>query len=133
MACDVIQGSLDTGWDREHGGLYYFMDVENRPTLQLESSMKLWWPHTEALYALVLAYSQTQEPRWLSWLERVHDYTFEHFVDREYGGWFGYCDRRGHLTHTAKGGNYKGFFHVPRALLFCIQAIEAQQASRPNP
>jgi len=132
MAHDVIEGSLDTGWDREHGGLYYFMDVENRPTLQLESSMKLWWPHTEALYALVLAYSQTEEPRWLSWLERVHDYTFKHFVDTEQGAWFGYCDRRGHLTHTAKGGNYKGFFHVPRALLFCIQAIEAQQESRSN-
>lgn len=125
MAYDIIEGSLEFGWDREYGGLHYFMDVEHRPTLQLESDMKLWWPHTEALYALVLAYTQTGEPRWLDWLKKVHDYTFTHFVDSEHGGWFGYCDRRGHLTHTAKGGNYKGFFHVPRALLFCIQAIEA--------
>jgi N-acylglucosamine 2-epimerase len=132
MAYDIIEGSLEYGWDREYGGLYYFMDVENRPTLQLESDMKLWWPHTEALYALVLAYTRTQEPRWLNWLEKVHDYTFKHFVDPEHGAWFGYCDRRGNLTHTCKGGNYKGFFHVPRALLFCIQAIETQQQSRTN-
>ncbi|MCF7973960.1 MAG: AGE family epimerase/isomerase [Phycisphaerae bacterium] len=126
MAYDIIEGSLEYGWDKEYGGLYYFMDVENRPTLQLESSMKLWWPHTEALYALVLAYTKTEETRWLRWLDRVHDYTFKHFVDPEHGAWFGYCDRRGNLTHTCKGGNYKGFFHVPRALLFCIQAIESQ-------
>jgi N-acylglucosamine 2-epimerase len=129
MAYDIIEGSLEYGWDREYGGLYYFMDVENRPTLQLESDMKLWWPHTEALYALVLAYTRTKEPRWLDWLKKVHDYTFKHFVDPEHSGWFGYCDRRGNLTHTCKGGNYKGFFHVPRALLFCIQAIESQQQS----
>lgn len=127
MAFDIIEGSLASGWDKEYGGLYYFMDVEDRPTLQLESDMKLWWPHTEALYALVLVYTQTREQRWLDWLEKVHDYTVTHFVDAKHGGWFGYCDRCGNLTHTCKGGNYKGFFHVPRALLFCIQTIEASQ------
>jgi len=129
MAYDIIEGSLEFGWDSEYGGLYYFMDVEKRPTLQLESDMKLWWPHTEALYALVLAYTRTHEARWLKWLEKVHEYTFKHFVDSQYGGWFGYCDRRGNLTHFCKGGNYKGFFHVPRALLFCIQALESHQDS----
>ncbi|MCP4449867.1 MAG: hypothetical protein GY809_00275, partial [Planctomycetes bacterium] len=72
MAYDIIEGSLEYGWDKAYGGLYYFMDVENRPTLQLESDMKLWWPHTEALYALVLAYTKTGEPRWLDWLKKVH-------------------------------------------------------------
>ena len=125
LAWDIVEGSLEYGWDKKYGGLHYFMDIENRPTLQLESNMKLWWPHTEAIYALVLAYTQTKEQRWLDWLEKVHDYTFSHFVDSEYGGWYGYCDREGNLTHSCKGGNYKGFFHVPRALLFSIQAIEA--------
>ena len=86
--------------------------------------MKLWWPHTEAIYALVLAYTLTHEERWLRWLERVDRYAYAHFADPEYGEWFGYCDRRGHLTHTCKGGNYKGCFHVPRALLFSIQRME---------
>ncbi|MBT4498058.1 MAG: N-acylglucosamine 2-epimerase [Gemmatimonadetes bacterium] len=124
MALDVLEGSLEFGWDREFGGLSYCMDLEGKPTLQLESSMKLWWPHTESIYALVLAYCRTGEERWLEWLEKVDAYTYEHFVDEEYGGWFGYCDRRGNLTHTCKGGNYKGFFHVPRALLMSVQQIE---------
>lgn len=124
LALDALEGSLEFGWDKKYGGLFYFMDVEGKPTLQLESSMKLWWPHTEALYALVLAFRLTGEKRWLRWLEKVDDYCDAHFVDKKYGEWFGYCDRQGRRTHTCKGGNYKGFFHVPRALLMSIQQIE---------
>jgi N-acylglucosamine 2-epimerase len=121
FALGVISGSLEFGWDKEYGGLYYFMDIEGRPTLQLESTMKLWWPHTEAIYALILAYKETGDNSWLEWLEKVHQYAYKHFADPKYGSWFGYCDRYGKLTNTCKGGNYKGFFHVPRALLFSIQ------------
>ncbi|AQQ71753.1 Cellobiose 2-epimerase [Limihaloglobus sulfuriphilus] len=121
MAFDVLEGSLDFGWDKEYGGIYYFMDLEGRPTIQLESNMKLWWPHTEAIYALNLAYTITGDKKWIDWLRKVHDYSFEHFVDDKFGGWFGYCDRMGNLTHTCKGSAYKGFFHVPRALLMCTQ------------
>jgi N-acylglucosamine 2-epimerase len=124
MALNALEGSLEYGWDKEFGGLYYFMDIEEKPTLQLESTLKLWWPHTEAIYALVLAYCLTRDNKWLNWLQRVHQYSFSHFVDPEYGEWYGYCDRMGNLTNTCKGGNYKGFFHVPRALLFSLQEID---------
>jgi len=127
LALDIIEGSLEFGWDKEFGGLYYMMDIEGRPVLQLEHSMKLWWVHTEAIYALMLAYSLTREDRWLKWLAKVDEYAYSHFVDKEFGGWFGYCDRGGNLTHTCKGGNYKGFFHVPRFLLMSIQEIEKMQ------
>lgn len=126
-ALAIIEGSLNYGWDGEFGGLYYFMDIKGYPTLQLESSMKLWWPHTEALYACALAYKKTGQKKWLGWLEKIHDYTFKHFVDDEYGGWYGYCDRRGNLTHSCKGGNYKGFFHVPRFLLMSIQLFNCKE------
>ena len=41
------------------------------------------------------------------------------------GEWFGYCNRDGSRLHDCKGGNYKGCFHVPRALLMCMQCAEA--------
>jgi N-acylglucosamine 2-epimerase len=131
LALDAIAGSLDFGWDREYGGLYYLMDISGRPTLQIEATMKLWWAHAEAIYALVLAYTHTRDPRWLEWLEQIDAYTFDHFVDPVHGEWFGYCDRRGDLVLTCKGGSYKGFFHVPRALLFSVQCIE-QARGRPG-
>ncbi len=54
-------------------------------------------------------------PRWLQWLAKVHDYTFAHFPDRRYGGWFGYLDRRGNVTNDCKGNNYLACYHVVRA------------------
>lgn len=117
MALDIISGSLEAGWDKEFGGIYYFMDIQGKPTLQLESNMKLWWPHTEAIYALVLAYKKTGDESWLKKLNQVHQYSFDKFVDNNQGGWYGYCSREGKLTNSCKGGSYKGFFHVPRALL----------------
>lgn len=124
MAIDTIENSLKIGWDDEFGGLYYFMDLDGKPTLELQSSMKLWWPHTETIYALLKAYQITGKSNWLDWLEKVDSYSYEHFADKKYGEWFGYCDRRGNLTHTCKGGNYKGCFHVPRFLLMSIQLME---------
>lgn len=123
-ALRAIERSIERGWDQEYGGLYYFMDIAGQPTLQLEATMKLWWPHAETIYALVRAYALTSEARWLTLLEQVDSYAYAHFVDREHGEWFGYCDRRGELALSCKGGNYKGFYHVPRALLFSVQCIE---------
>jgi N-acylglucosamine 2-epimerase len=122
----VLESTLEFGWDREHGGLFYFMDVEGRPPLPLESTMKLWWPHTEAIYAVILAYATTREAKWLDWLSRLDAYTFEHFSDAAgQGEWFGYCDRFGQPTNTCKGNNYKGFYHVPRCLLFSVQTLDS--------
>jgi N-acylglucosamine 2-epimerase len=54
----------------------------------------------------------------------VHEYTFSTFPDSKYGEWFGYCDRGGRVATEMKGGAYKCCFHVPRALLYSILAIE---------
>ena len=124
MLVGAIERSLEAGWDEEFGGLYYFQDLENRPLLQLEGDMKLWWPHTEAIYASIYAYSLTEDAKWLSWLDRLDAYTFAKFPDSEGREWFGYCDRRDNVTSTLKGNNYKGAFHVPRFLLFSWQKIE---------
>ncbi|MCP5110663.1 MAG: N-acylglucosamine 2-epimerase [bacterium] len=120
---DLLEGSLEFGWDTEHGGLFYFLDVLGKPALPLEAPMKLWWPHTEALYAVILAHNLTGDKKWLDWRQRIDDYAFSHFADPEHGEWFGYCDRQGNLTSTCKGNNYKGMFHLARSLLMCYQAL----------
>lgn len=122
LILDSILGALEYGWDNEFGGLYYFQDLDGRPPVALESNMKLWWPHTEAIYACALAYRQTGDERYLEWWRRVDEYAFRVFTDAQHGEWFGYCDRRGDLATPLKGGPYKGIFHVPRALLFTLRA-----------
>jgi len=122
MLLNAVLGALEYGWDAEYGGLYYMQDCEGRPTVALESNMKLWWPHTEAIYAAALAFKKTGDQRYLDWWRKVDEYAFRTFADPQHGEWFGYCDRRGQLASTLKGGPYKGIFHVPRALLFTLQA-----------
>ena len=123
-ACDIIDWSLELGWDTEYGGLFAFVDVEGQPCEALEADMKLWWPHTEALYALLLAYHLTGDARYEEWFDRMHDYTFEHFPDPGRGEWFGYLHRDGTVANSMKGGLWKGPFHVPRALWLLSQLLE---------
>jgi N-acylglucosamine 2-epimerase len=122
-ALRIIDWSMEVGWDTEYGGLYYFLDADGRPAMPLESSMKLWWPMTEALYGLLLAWRTSGDERYLKLHRQVHDWSWEHLRDEPFGEWFGYLDRQGRPTQEAKGGAYKGFFHLPRALLYSIRLL----------
>ncbi len=116
-ACRGLSWSLELGWDDDHGGLLAFVDIEGKPPERLEWDMKLWWPHTEALYASLLAYHSTHERRFLAWFESIHSYAFARFPDEEYGEWFGYLHRDGTTANELKGSTWKGMFHIPRAML----------------
>lgn len=124
QAAEIVDWSLEWGWDREYGGLLYFVDVEGKPPTQLDWDMKLWWPHTEALYALLLAFHLTGESHYADWFERVHDWSFRHFADPEHGEWYGYLHRDGTVSTPLKGGMWKGCFHLPRALWLCMRLLD---------
>ncbi|MGN0211543.1 MAG: AGE family epimerase/isomerase [Muribaculaceae bacterium] len=128
---DLIEKAKDTairmaeyGWDREFGGIFYFMDLHGHPTQELEWDQKLWWVHIETLISMLKGYQLTGDARCLEWFERVHDYTWSHFKDAEYPEWFGYLNRRGEVLLDGKGGKWKGCFHVPRGLYQCWQILE---------
>ena len=124
QAIDVVMSILDFSWDREYGGIYYFLDADGHPPQQLEWSQKLWWVHLETLVALSMGYRLTRREECWSWYQKVHEYTWQHFADAEYGEWFGYLDRRGEVLLNLKGGKWKGCFHVPRALYLCWQQFK---------
>ncbi|MBN2557510.1 MAG: AGE family epimerase/isomerase [Clostridia bacterium] len=129
-ALGILDDSLEIGWDREFGGLLYFVDSEGKPPYALEWDMKLWWPHNEALYALLLAFHATGNPKYSEWYEKVHDWSFARFNDEEYGEWFGYLHRDGSLASSVKGSVWKGPFHVPRFYLKGIQVLEKIKSAK---
>ncbi|HBG27147.1 MAG: N-acylglucosamine 2-epimerase [Planctomycetes bacterium GWF2_41_51] len=122
--CDIILNTIEYGWDKKYGGIFYFMDIQGRPTQQLEWDQKLWWVHLETLVALLKAYAATGKREYWQWFEKVHDYSWQHFYDRKYGEWFGYLNKRGEVLFQSKGGKWKGCFHVPRAFLLCGKELE---------
>lgn len=121
QATDITIDLLNFGWDAEQGGIYYFLDAKGHPPLQLEWTQKLWWVHLETLIALSKGYLLTGREECARWYQRVHEYSWTHFPDPEYGEWFGYLNRRGERYTTLKGSKWKGCFHVPRALYECWQ------------
>lgn len=116
-ALQLLDWSFDLGWDDTDKGIQYFADIEGKPISQLEWDMRLWWPHCEALIAMIKAYRITGKPEYLDKFMMVHEYTFSHFKDTEYGEWYGYLRRDGSVNNELKGSIFKGPFHIPRALM----------------
>lgn len=117
FALSILEWSFELGWDYDLGGLRYFVDVEGKPVQALEWDMKLWWPHNEMLIAFLMAYKHTNDQKYLDKYQLVHDYTFSHFKDQEYGEWYGYLHRDGSVSTDLKGNIFKGPFHIPRCEL----------------
>lgn len=123
-AVQIALNEAEYGWDKKHGGIFYFMDRLGRPCQQLEWDQKLWWVHIETLITMLKGYQLTGNAKCLEWFERVHNYVWTHFTDKEYPEWFGYLNRQGEVLLSLKGGKWKGCFHVPRGLFQCWQILE---------
>lgn len=125
QAVDITINTLEYSWDKKYGGIFYFLDVKGSPLQQLEWDQKLWWVHIEAIVNLLKAYHLTGDERCWNWFEKVYEYTWTHFTDKANGEWFGYLNRRGEVLLHAKGGKWKGCFHLPRGLYQGWKTLEA--------
>ncbi len=124
QAVEICLQEVEYGWDKEFGGVFYFMDRLGKPRHELEFDQKLWWVHLETLISLIKGYQLTGDQRCLDWFQRVHDYTWSHFRDAEYPEWYGYLNRQGEVLLPLKGGKWKGCFHVPRGLMNVWKILE---------
>jgi N-acylglucosamine 2-epimerase len=76
-----ILNPFGCGWDKQDGGLFYFLDVDGWSPTQLEWDMKLWWPHNEALIAFLMTYKETNEVTMLDKFAQVFDYVYSKVGD----------------------------------------------------
>ena len=121
---EISHNVIEYGWDKEYGGIFYFMDRKGYPQQQLEWDQKLWWVHIESAIAMLKGYQLTGDKTSLEWFCKLHDYMWEHFKDKDYPEWFGYLNRRGEMLLPLKGGKWKGCFHVPRGLYQIWQILD---------
>ena len=115
---------IELGWDKEFGGIYYFLDVKGVPQQKLEWDQKLWWVHIESAIAMLKGYQLTGNEKCLDWFLKLDAYLWNNFKDKEYPEWYGYLNRRGEVLLPLKGGKWKGCFHVPRGLYQIWQLAE---------
>ncbi len=117
------------GWDGEEGGIWYFKDALGKPMSRHEYFLKAWWPQTEAASAMLQAYALSRDGYYLDFFRRIDDFAWRNLCDREAGEWFAYAPVAGRALHDYKGSRFKGFFHLPRYLLNCIQTIRRIESS----
>ena len=123
-AAQIFDWAMEAGWDKEYGGLLYFVDCLGLPPEAYEHDMKLWWPHNEILIASMMLYRDTGDEQYLDWFYTTAQYAEDHFADPEYGEWYGYLRRDGLPTMpSTKGSTFKGPFHLPRCLIMLDQMM----------
>ena len=117
--------AYEGGWDKEYGGLLYFIDCKGLPPEAYEYDMKLWWPHNELLIASLMIYRDTKDEKYFKIFDETLQYCKDVFSDPEYGDWYGYLRRDGKPTLPAcKGSTFKGPFHLPRCLMMLDQMLD---------
>lgn len=121
---EIALSVIERGWDKEYGGIFYFLDSKGAPQQKLEWDQKLWWVHIESAIAMIKGYQLTGNAKCLEWFEKLDEYMWSHFKDPLHPEWFGYLNRRGEMLLPLKGGKWKGCFHVPRGLFEIWQILE---------
>lgn len=124
QAIDAIRWHVEKGWDREYGGLYLACHAGGGKPIWHSPDSKVWWPHTEALYALLLAFKLSGQPWCLEWYQSMHEYTFRTFPCHEHGEWVQNFDRQGRaIGAVIKNFRVKDPFHLPRALIYARNVL----------
>ena len=124
-AARLIRRHLEAGWDREYGGILLAVDAEGKPGVGWRfADSKLWWPHTEAMYALLLAFEHTRDDWFLKAYDKVHKYAFSHFPVPDHGEWTQNLDRRGRKFKEVVALPVKDPFHLPRSLMYCVEVLQ---------
>jgi N-acylglucosamine 2-epimerase len=123
-AVEVIRWHLERGWDPEYGGIFLGIDADGGEPFPANWDKKVWWPHTESLYALLLAHRLTGEDWCLEWYQKVHDWAFEHFAMPDTGEWRQRLDRSGNPITELIALPVKDPFHLPRAAILIVELLE---------
>ncbi len=105
--------------DYESGG---FMFSVNRDDSILDTD-KGMWQTCRFTWLLGTLYNEV-EKKYKEWHKSVHDWTYAHFPDPEFGEWYGYLHRDGRISVPLKGNLWKGPFHIPRMQLYAWKILE---------
>lgn len=124
LALEIYNWSWDWGWDKQYGGIINFRDCRNLPAQDYSQDMKFWWPQCESIIASLYAYLGTGDEEYIYRHQRISEWTYAHFPDKEYGEWYGYLHRDGTVAQPAKGNIFKGPFHIPRMMTKCYSLCQ---------
>ncbi|MDB6165349.1 MAG: N-acylglucosamine 2-epimerase [Lacunisphaera sp.] len=136
-AKEAISFSCHIGWDETWGGLLHFVDYLGGPpvgantgtiyegTVTRTWEKKLWWVHSEAIYATLLAYRMTGDAALWDLFKKVFAYTFATFPqpDPSIGEWIQIRDQRGAPVEQVVALPVKDPYHILRNLIMALEVM----------
>lgn len=140
----IASYAIDKGWDDVYGGLFRFVHKDGgKPRGTEEGStlekliidtwdMKLWWPHSEALYTTLLLYDITGKIKWANTYAKMEDYVFATFpnYDKTIGEWIQIRNRQGEPMEKVVALPVKDPFHIIRNFILIIRLLGEHDAPR---
>lgn len=140
----IASYAIEIGWDDVYGGLFRFVHKDGgMPRGKLEGStlekliqdtwdMKLWWPHSEALYTTILFYTLTKDEKWLNTYKQMERYVFNTFpnTNKEVGEWIQIRNRDGKPEEKVVALPVKDPFHIIRNFVLIIRLLGEEHVTR---
>jgi N-acylglucosamine 2-epimerase len=128
----VIDWAWEKGHDPVNGGLFNILDraggvpkgYDPRASFNEAWDDKVWWVHSETLYALLLAATHTGREDLYQRFVGLHEWCQRFFHDPVHGEWYAYLHRDGSPKVMDKGTWIKAAFHVPRNLMQIMLLLE---------
>lgn len=142
-AVRAIEVAFRSGWDSEFGGIFRYVDREGgepRGTVSAEPyealmvdtwDTKIWWPHSEALFATLLAHATTGDDTFQVMHSTLHEYVFRTFpnADRGIGEWIQIRDRQGLPLDKCVALPVKDPYHILQDILLMIELLHSEGRS----
>src|SRR5690625_392275 len=140
----IARIAIDKGWDEVNGGLLRFVHKDGgepkgeQAGTTLETlikdtwDMKLWWPHSEALYTTLLLFEITEDEDWLTTYKQMEDYVFKTFPnkDKSIGEWIQIRNRQGNPEEKVVALPVKDPFHIIRNIVLIIRLLGESNVTR---
>ena len=80
----LFDTAVKHAWDETYGGLCYGF----APGGNVCDDDKYFWVQAESLAAAALLHARTGDAGYAAWHDRLWAYSWQHFVDHEYGAWY---------------------------------------------
>ncbi|MEX1214475.1 AGE family epimerase/isomerase [Saccharospirillum sp.] len=120
-AKSLFDRAWTTSWDAEHGGLVYGFDPQGKWC----DDDKYFWVQAESFAAAALLLQATEDEHYRDCYQQLWQYSWDHFVDHDYGAWFRvlYRDNRNVSSEKSAAGA-KCDYHTLCACLEVLRVIE---------
>ncbi|WP_230425732.1 AGE family epimerase/isomerase [Spartinivicinus ruber] len=100
--------SLAIAWDSKLGGICYGFD----PNHHICDSDKYFWVQAESFAAAALLAEATDNLMYWDWYQRIWQFSWQHMIDHQYGGWFRILDGQNQKYDELKSPAGKTDYHT---------------------